>query len=156
MKQALGLVEVSGLSTAVVTADTMVKAANVEILGIENTKGLGYITIKVSGDVGAVTASVNAGCQTALETGKLVSRKVIARPADYVETMFCKLEADPAEADPASLPQPEPEPAAVEPEPEAVMEESAVPPAEQEPAGETTKPEPAETGKKNGTAKRKK
>ena len=42
MKQALGLVEISGLSTAVVVADTMAKAANVRILEIENTKGLGY------------------------------------------------------------------------------------------------------------------
>ena len=58
MKQALGLVEISGLSTAVVVADTMAKAANVRILEIENTKGLGYMTIKIVGDVGAVNAAV--------------------------------------------------------------------------------------------------
>ena len=63
MKQALGLVEISGLSTAVVVADTMAKAANVRILEIENTKGLGYMTIKIVGDVGAVNAAVNAGKQ---------------------------------------------------------------------------------------------
>ena len=61
MKQALGLIEISGLSTAVLAADTMAKAANIRILEIENTKGLGYMTIKIAGDVGAVNAAVNAG-----------------------------------------------------------------------------------------------
>lgn len=88
MKQALGLVEVQGLSTAVVVADTMVKAANVTILEIENSKGQGYMTVKVAGDVGAVNAAVSAGKQTGLENQKLVSFKVIARPADSVEQIF--------------------------------------------------------------------
>ena len=57
MKQALGLIEISGLSTAVLAADTMAKAANIRILEIENTKGLGYMTIKIAGDVGAVGRS---------------------------------------------------------------------------------------------------
>lgn len=88
MKQALGLVEVQGLSTAVLVADTMVKAANVTILEIENSKGQGYMTVKVAGDVGAVNAAVSAGKQTGLENQKLVSFKVIARPADSVEQFF--------------------------------------------------------------------
>lgn len=88
MKQALGLVEVQGLSTAVVVADTMVKAANVTILEIENSKGQGYMTVKVAGDVGAVNAAVSAGKQTGLENQKLVSFKVIARPADSVDQIF--------------------------------------------------------------------
>lgn len=88
MKQALGLVEVQGLSTAVLVADTMVKAANVTILEIENSKGQGYMTVKVAGDVGAVNAAVSAGKQTGLENQKLVSFKVIARPADSVEQIF--------------------------------------------------------------------
>ena len=85
MKQALGLLEVQGLSTAVVAADTMAKAANVRLLEVENTKGSGYMTIKVTGDVGAVNASVQAGRQTAIENRKLVSWKVIPRPSDYVD-----------------------------------------------------------------------
>ena len=89
MKQALGLIEISGLSTAVVAADTMAKAANVRILEIENTKGLGYMTIKIIGDVGAVNAAVNAGKQIGTANGKLVSWKVIPRPSDYVDQTFC-------------------------------------------------------------------
>lgn len=89
MNQALGLVEVQGLSTAVVVADTMAKAANIQILEVENTKGSGYMTVKAVGDVGAVNASVQAGRQIALENQKLVSWKVIPRPSDYVEHTFC-------------------------------------------------------------------
>ncbi|RKD34061.1 BMC domain-containing protein [Lacrimispora algidixylanolytica] len=88
MKQALGLVEVQGLSTAVLVADAMVKAANVTILEIENSKGQGYMTVKVVGDVGAVNAAVSVGKQTGLENQKLVSFKVIARPADSVDQIF--------------------------------------------------------------------
>ncbi|WP_279231851.1 BMC domain-containing protein [Clostridium sp. HBUAS56010] len=88
MKQALGLVEIQGLSTAVLVADAMVKSANVTILEIENTKGQGYMTVKVAGDVGAVNAAVSAGKQTGLENQKLVSFKVIARPADSVDQIF--------------------------------------------------------------------
>ena len=89
MKQALGLVEISGLSTAVVAADTMAKAANIRILEIENTKGLGYMTIKIAGEVGAVNAAVNAGKQIGAANNKLVSWKVIPRPSDYVDQTFC-------------------------------------------------------------------
>lgn len=88
MKQALGLVEIEGLSTAVVAADTMSKAAAVRLLELENAKGLGYMTIKITGDVGAVKAAVKAGCQLAGMYGRLVSGKVIPRPSDFVEQVF--------------------------------------------------------------------
>ena len=41
MNQSLGLVEISGMSTALVVADAMAKSANIKIIGIENSKGLG-------------------------------------------------------------------------------------------------------------------
>lgn len=90
MKEALGLVETRGLSTAILVADTMVKTSNVNIIDIENTKGLGYMTIKISGNVGAVNAAVTAGKQTALENNAFVSSKVIPRPSDYIEGTFCQ------------------------------------------------------------------
>ena len=88
MKQALGLVEIQGLATAVLAADAMVKAANIQILEIENSKGLGYMAIKVSGDVGDVDAAVNVGCQVGRMNGKLISWKVIPRPSDTVAEIF--------------------------------------------------------------------
>jgi microcompartment protein CcmL/EutN len=102
MKEALGLVETRGLSTAVLVADTMVKTSNVNIIDIENTKGLGYMTIKISGNVGAVNAAVTAGRQIALENNAFVSAKVIPRPSNYIEGTFCqpkKEEAKPKNED---------------------------------------------------------
>ncbi|WP_315115042.1 BMC domain-containing protein [Clostridium intestinale] len=102
MKEALGLVETRGLSTAVLVADTMVKTSNVNIIDIENIKGLGYMTIKISGNVGAVNAAVTAGRQIALENNAFVSAKVIPRPSNYIEGTFCqpkKEETKPKEED---------------------------------------------------------
>lgn len=92
MKQALGLVEIAGLCTAVTAADAMVKAANVELVELEPAKGGGYMTIKVVGDVGAVNAAVMAGRQVGTENQKLVAWKVIPRPSDFVENTFVKHE----------------------------------------------------------------
>lgn len=136
MKQALGLVEISGLSTAVVVADTMVKAANVRILEIENTKGLGYMTVKVVGDVGAVNAAVNAGKQIGTANGKLVSWKVIPRPSDYVDQTFCC-------PDPPVPPSPPKKEAQEETEAEAEVEAKAETAAEA-PAGELGESEETE------------
>lgn len=140
MKQALGLVEIQGLSTAVVVADTMAKAANIRILEIENTKGLGYMTIKIAGDVGAVYAAVNAGRQTGIANQKLVSWKVIPRPSDYVEHTFC----DPT---PPGTEGPSPKKPKAEAERESMTEQAAKGEAvgKPEPAAEATaaEPEPA-------------
>lgn len=144
MKQALGLVEISGLSTAVVVADTMVKAANVRILEIENTKGLGYMTVKVVGDVGAVNAAVNAGKQIGTANGKLVSWKVIPRPSDYVDQTFCCPDPPVPPSPPKKEAQEETEAEAeVEAEVEAEFEAKAETAAEA-PAGELGESEETE------------
>ena len=175
MKQALGLVEIEGLTMAVVVADTMAKAANVRILELENTKGLGYMTIKIAGDVGAVNAAVTAGKQIGMINQKLISWKVIPRPSDYVEQTFCQpgqpdltssggqngqekgiaevkkeTVAVKAEAELSAEPDlPEPE---VSPEPEAVMEPAVSPEPETAPEAEV-KPEKSGAGKKEAAAK---
>ncbi|WP_195334251.1 BMC domain-containing protein [Enterocloster bolteae] len=152
MKQALGLVEISGLSTAVVVADTMAKAANVRILEIENTKGLGYMTIKIVGDVGAVNAAVNAGKQIGTANGKLVSWKVIPRPSDYVDQTFCCPEPPVPPSPPKKEAQEETE-AEVEVKAETMEEVKAGEPEETgleeiapEDTEQETEAEPAEAG----------
>lgn len=105
MKQSLGLVEIIGLPTAVFVADAMVKAANVHIIEMENSKGLGYMTIKIQGNIGAVKAAVDAGCQLGRICGKLAGCKVIPRPSDDVEQTFCSLKG----SVPSALPEPAPE-----------------------------------------------
>ncbi|TCK88034.1 microcompartment protein CcmL/EutN [Natranaerovirga hydrolytica] len=89
MNQSLGLIEVKGLVAAVLVADTMAKTANVTITQVENTRGLGWMTIKAQGDVGAVNAAVHSGKLMAESNNYLVSAKVIARPSDSVQKVFC-------------------------------------------------------------------
>ncbi|MDO5516319.1 MAG: BMC domain-containing protein [Clostridium sp.] len=89
MNEALGLVETRGITNAIFTADVMVKTANVHIIEIENTRGSGYITVKIAGDVGAVNAAVSAGKNAAIQYNSLISAKVIPRPSIGVQKTFC-------------------------------------------------------------------
>jgi len=102
MKSALGIIEIIGLTTAIKTADAMVKTANVTLQDIEPAKGFGYMTIKVLGDVGAVDAAVQAGKNTAQQYGKYVASAVLARPARELDTAFLKASADTGKAVTAS------------------------------------------------------
>ena len=133
MRQSLGLVEIAGLASAVVVADGMVKAANVELLGVEPAKGMGYMTIKVVGDVGAVNAAVEAGCQLGRMDGKLVSWKVIPRPSDALEQVFIPKEtadtADTVKENNITEEKPAEAPAAEEAPVEAPAEEEKAPEA---------------------------
>ena len=60
-------------------ADAMVKAAKVELVGMEKTGG-GYVTAVVRGDVAAVKAAVDAGVRGAEKVGEVTATHVIARP----------------------------------------------------------------------------
>ena len=82
---ALGLIETRGLVGSIEAADTMVKAANVQLVGYEQVGG-GYVTVMVRGDVGAVKAATDAGAEAAARVGEVVSVHVIPRPHADVET----------------------------------------------------------------------
>jgi ethanolamine utilization protein EutM len=92
MKQALGLIEAIGLVTAIEAADAAVKAADVTLLGYENTKGGGKITLKLVGGVGAVKAAVAAGVAAASRIGQVYSYQVIPRPHDEIEALIAKVD----------------------------------------------------------------
>lgn len=77
--EALGLIETRGLVGSIEAADAMVKAANVKLLGKELIGG-GYVTVMVTGDVGAVKAATDAGAAAAKKVGELLSVHVIPRP----------------------------------------------------------------------------
>lgn len=85
--EALGMVEVVGLVASIEAADVACKSANVELVGYELAKGGGYVTIKVLGQVGAVTAAVDAAAQAAGKLTRVVSKLVIPRPNTQVEPM---------------------------------------------------------------------
>ena len=84
---ALGLVETKGLVAAIEAADTMVKTANVVLIGKEITRGA-LVTIKIIGDTAAVRSAVDAGAAAAERVGELVSKHVIPRPADGLEMLI--------------------------------------------------------------------
>jgi len=84
MREALGMIETRGLVAAIEAADTMVKAANVTLIGKVLTGG-GLVSVMVRGDVGAVKAATEAGAEAARRIGELVSVHVIPRPHGDVE-----------------------------------------------------------------------
>ena len=88
MKDSLGLLEVAGLLGAITASDAMVKAANVRLIGIEKARGLGWMTVKVAGDVAAVEAAVQTGVALTKGMNLYVAHKVIPRPAEGLVESF--------------------------------------------------------------------
>ena len=86
-QEALGMVETKGLVSAIEAADTMVKSANVTLVGYEKI-GSGLVTVMVRGDVGAVKAATDAGSAAASKVGELVSVHVIPRPHIEVQKIL--------------------------------------------------------------------
>ena len=84
---ALGLVETKGLVGVIEATDSMLKAANVTLVGRVGI-GAAYITTLVRGDVGSVRAAVEAGAEAASRVGELVSAHVIPRPDEAVLRVF--------------------------------------------------------------------
>jgi microcompartment protein CcmL/EutN len=80
---ALGFIETVGMVPALYATDQMLKAAKVELVGYENI-GSTLVAVMITGDVGAVTASVSAGAKAAAEIGKLTAQNVIPRPIQEV------------------------------------------------------------------------
>jgi microcompartment protein CcmL/EutN len=73
------MIEARSFPAMVEAADAMVKAAKVELVGMEKTGG-GYVTAVVRGDVAAVKAAVDAGVRGAEKVGEVTATHVIARP----------------------------------------------------------------------------
>ena len=86
-QEALGMVETRGLVAAIEAADSMLKAANVTLIGTEKI-GSGLVSVMVRGDVGAVKAAVEAGSTNAGKLGELVAVHVIPRPHSDVEKIL--------------------------------------------------------------------
>lgn len=79
--QALGIIETFSVATLIVAADIAVKAGNVDLIEIRVGMGIGgksFVTL--TGDVGSVKASIEAGTTAALEKGMLVEKVVIPSP----------------------------------------------------------------------------
>ncbi|MDH6364078.1 microcompartment protein CcmL/EutN [Enterococcus sp. PF1-24] len=77
--EALGLVETKGMVPAIQAADTMLKAADVQLVSYENV-GSTLVTVMVKGDVAAVKSAVEAGAAAAAKIGEVTAYNVMPRP----------------------------------------------------------------------------
>ncbi|QUC08038.1 BMC domain-containing protein [Arachnia rubra] len=167
MMQALGSIEVVGLVAGIEAADVACKTADISLIGYELTKGGGYVTVKVEGQVGAVNAAIDAAEAAAAKVSRVVSKLVIPRPHPELEqivfsatTVGCTPPAPDAPAakrrpsaktKPGSVPEPEEpavtealadealEDALTEPEPTLVLDEDQEPTVELESTPEPDK-----------------
>jgi ethanolamine utilization protein EutM len=87
--EALGMIETKGFVCMLEAVDTMLKAANVEMIGWDKV-GSGLVTSFIVGDVGAVKAAIDAGAQAASKLGEVVSVEVIPRPHEELNSVLPK------------------------------------------------------------------
>jgi microcompartment protein CcmL/EutN len=110
--------------SAIEAADAAAKAAEVVITTVEITLAA-LVTVKMEGELGAVTASVEAGAAAASRIGELLSAHVIPRPDDELD----KILPDARYINPSSEEPPRPRARAVPiiiPDDEAVLEAMTV------------------------------
>ena len=79
-----GYIEVVGLVPAIAAA---LKAANVEVVGRENT-GKAMIAVIIKGEIGAVRAAIDAAEAEVSRIGTVVNTNVIARPDESLTALY--------------------------------------------------------------------
>ena len=82
-----GYIEVVGLVPANAAADAALKAANVEVVGRENT-GKAMIAVIIKGEIGAVRAAIDAAEAEVSRIGTVVNTNVIARPDESLTALY--------------------------------------------------------------------
>jgi ethanolamine utilization protein EutM len=87
--EALGMIETKGLVCLVEAVDSMLKSANVQMIGWDKV-GSGLVTAFVVGDVAAVKAAIDAGASAASKIGEVVSVQVIPRPHEELRGVLPK------------------------------------------------------------------
>ena len=85
----IGLIETRGLVGVIEAADTAVKAADVQLLGIEQTGG-GFVSVRFQGDVAAVRAAVQVASAAASKVSELITAHVIPGPHREVPRMLAR------------------------------------------------------------------
>lgn len=84
---ALGMVSTESFPAVVGTADAMLKAADVFLVGYEKT-GSGHCTAIVRGGIADIRMAVEAGVETAQDFGQYVSSTLIPRPLPNLEAVL--------------------------------------------------------------------
>lgn len=86
MAKALGLIELRGLATAIVTADEMLKKSNVQLYKKYNGDAA-LTTILIEGDLASVKLAIRHGITIGERTETLISSTVLPRPDFSIHEM---------------------------------------------------------------------
>ena len=92
VSEALGMIETKGFVSLIEAVDSMLKAANVRMIGWDKV-GSGLVTAFVEGDVAAVKAALDAGAAAAGKIGEVVSVEVIPRPHEELASILPRAKA---------------------------------------------------------------
>lgn len=87
--EALGMIETKGFVCMLEAIDTMLKAANVQLVSWDKI-GSGLVTAFIVGDVAAVKAAIDAGAAAASRLGQVISVEVIPRPHEELIAVLPK------------------------------------------------------------------
>ena len=80
-KGALGLIETFSAATTIKAADIAVKTARVDVFDLRVSRGMGGKgVVMITGEIGDVTAAIEAGSAYAKTSGQLSSYSIIAAP----------------------------------------------------------------------------
>ncbi|MCU5753088.1 BMC domain-containing protein [Lactococcus lactis] len=92
--QAIGAIETFGIVYVMEAADAMVKAADVAVIGFENTAS-GYISVVVQGDTDACKSAVDAGVKAVESMGtEVYSHVVISSPHEDLDKIIKRYSLD--------------------------------------------------------------
>lgn len=87
MNAAIGFLETTGYTPAMIALDVMCKTAHVEALQSEVNDFLGFV-VKVSGKIDAVQSAIEAGKQIATELGGDPVVKILANPENQIRPVI--------------------------------------------------------------------
>ncbi len=152
LKQALGIIETKGLVYTIACSDAALKAANIELLGYEASKGGACFVVKFLGNVGAVRAALDAASALAVKNERCIVSYAIPRPSESCWEMITKendgspsaaTAEEKSESDQEAEPEikEEEQPTGENPVPESDEETEPEIEEEEQPAGENPVPE---------------
>ena len=87
MNVAIGFLETTGYTPAMIALDVMCKTAHVEALQSEVNDFLGFV-VKISGKIDAVQSAIEAGKQIATELGGDPVVKILANPENQIRPVI--------------------------------------------------------------------
>ena len=87
MNAAIGFLETTGYTPAMIALDVMCKTAHVEALQSEVNDFLGFM-VKISGEIDAVQSAIEAGKQIATELGGKPVVKILANPEHQIQPVI--------------------------------------------------------------------